>query len=291
MKYTLGAITVLLAMSIAPRASAWCRMTTSRMTPTADMPCVTDGVPLSWTRRCMSYAFYQGGSSDLPIDEVERIFNASFASWLSVRCDGESPGFDVRQLEERSVCDLAEHDREGPNVNNVIFLSGAEWAVRDHDSRAFALTTVWHDKRTGVVVGVDMEINEERGPYVVCPEITGCRNEGVDLQNVVTHEIGHFFTLAHSDQPTATMFPDSRPGEVSKRILRDDDTTGLCSIYPPGSLPTECEYEPDGGLSLVCKPPPDDCDCAVPGPSDRSTAPLFGALSALGIAIALRRRR
>ncbi len=304
-------------VSLAPNdADAYCRMTTSRRAPTPDMQCVREGIPLKWPRRCMSYALQQDGSISpgLGIESVSSIVGASFATWLAVRCNGQTPGLDVRELQARAVCDKAEYDREGPNSNTVIFLSGTEWGVREYDNSAYALTTVWHNTRTGDIFDVDMEINEGRGPYGVCPDVTGCSDGVVDLQNVVTHEVGHFFAMAHTpDSAIATMYAVSPPGEVSKRILRDDDVAGFCTIYPPGTLPMACDFTPQGGLSLVCKPPDDgSCNCSIPGstrsasrvaqgpsnslhtePDGRLPAgPIFGAFASLAaIGLVLRRRR
>ena len=48
----------------------------------------------------------------------------------------------------------------------------------------------------------------------------------------MTHEAGTASASDHSLDPGATMYATVRPGEVTKRVLADDDIQGVCSIYP-----------------------------------------------------------
>lgn len=266
-------------------ARAWCRMTTStRMAGIGE--CVTDGLPLAWRHRCLSYSLEQGGSKDLSMDEVRQMVGRSFAAWVAVTCPG-SPGFDVRETEALSACDRAVYNTDSGNVNTVAFVS--DWPDRDYDRSAYALTTVWHNPRTGEIYDVDMELNEMRGRWGNCPTPAGCTDGTIDLQNVVTHEAGHYFGLAHTpDSNIATMYAMSPPGEVSKRILRTDDIEGFCTAYPPGSLPDACDYTPRGGLAVKCTD--DSCGCRAPGAGRGPGAIGVGVLFVC-VLMARRRRR
>ncbi|XP_074321778.1 metalloendoproteinase 1-MMP-like [Silene latifolia] len=74
----------------------------------------------------------------------------------------------------------------------------------------------------------------------------------VDLESVVTHEIGHVLGLAHSSVKDAIMYPSLRPR--SKKVdLRIDDVEGVQALY--GSNPNfnygsllESEETSDGGV-------------------------------------------
>jgi hypothetical protein len=175
-----------------------------------------------------------------------------------------------------------------------------------------ALTSVLYDPTTGRIMSADVEVNgwdgtagglggglPPHGWYFTChpgpqPAAT-CGSYGqdacvyVDLQNTVTHEVGHFLGLAHpctTDAAAATaavplcstavpagqvpylqrtMSPSTTPGETTKRRLSDDELAAMCDIYPA----------PSGG-----------CGCgAGAGAGTLSLALLAGA------AVALRPRR
>jgi hypothetical protein len=183
--------------------------------------------------------------------------DASFKTWTSVTCNGQRVDFNVKRLETPSECSEAQQNLEGPNVNSVAFVW--DWDDRGYDDNAFAVTSVFANAKSGEILGVDMELNETQGnlgnccPNGICMTVRCSKQGTVDIQNVITHEAGHFFGLGHSKTVDATMYSQASVGETSKRVLKSDDIAGLCSIYPPGSLPEECDYTPPGGLSMVCQ--------------------------------------
>ena len=85
----------------------------------------------------------------------------------------------------------------------VAFVS--DWEARDYDPAAFAITTVWHNTSTGTILDVDVMINEQLGPYAICPA-GGCpaalpRDQVVDLQNVVFN--AHYLAYLERESPDA----------------------------------------------------------------------------------------
>lgn len=130
-----------------------------------------------------------------------------------------------------------------------------------------ALTTTTYVPATGEIVDADMELvdwtgtagsfgaSRVQGWYFTCvdPAATSglCTSYGqadcygMDLQNTVTHEAGHFIGFAHSSDSASTMYASAGFGEISKRTLAPSDLhgTGLCDVYPAG------------GATLTCVPP------------------------------------
>lgn len=286
---------VLLFVAASP-AQAWCRMTTSSSPPPPGM-CPT-GIPLEWHHPCTRYHIYGTGSRTLPLATVRDIFAVSFSQWESVDCTGVTalpgmPNLEAHLSADASQCDRSEYVSGGPNVSTVVFVQ--DWAARGYDASAYAVTTVWHSTRTGEIYDVDMEFNEDDHTYAVCPTPAGCTDGSVDLQNVVTHEAGHYFGLAHSSVSTASMFASSSAGEVGKRILKADDLEGFCTIYPPGHFDgVACDDTPRGGAALTCAVVDEGCGCTTPG-AGRVRAPWLAvalvALVALGLVARRRRRR
>lgn len=180
----------------------------------------------------------------------------------------------LERISQTNRCTGASFYERGSNVNALVFISSGWTSLPDHESRAYALTQVWHNGSTGEILDVDIEMNEERGPFTVCPD-AGCPAGVVDLQNVLTHEFGHYFGMSHSpDDRLATMYAEAASEEVIKRDLRPDDVLGICSIYAPGVVPSTCDATPRGGLNLDCN---GGCGCRI----SRREPALFSAVLSL----------
>lgn len=269
---TMALTTVALASLVPSSAAAWCQTTSSNAAPTATERCVLaanhpGAVPLAWRNRSSALGLSSARPSrTLSEADVRRAVNMSFAPWLAVSCE-EPTSLSFVLSPELNDSTIAVHTSGGSNVNSLMFIADGWVSDRMQDPTAYAVTYVWHNSRTGEIVGVDMEVNEARGPFAICPD-TGCALGEVDLPNVLTHEAGHYFGLAHTpDDEEATMWASAPVGELQKRTLQPDDEQGLCAIYPPQS------------------------GCAVAWSSRGASASLASGLVALGLVLARRRRR
>jgi hypothetical protein len=178
-----------------------------------------------------------------------------------------------------------------------------------YDSSALAVTSVLAVRRTGEIVDSDMEIN-------AVDRVWGDLGAGPgagrldDLQNTLTHELGHLIGLDHNctdaatrgvpvdhlgglappcvqasaELQAATMFNQAGPGDVGKRTLSEDDARAVCEVYPAGqgivNLGSDGVRE-SGGCNL-----PRDLTGDRPG-----RASWAGPLLALLGLVALTRRR
>lgn len=55
--------------------------------------------------------------------------------------------------------------------------------------------------------------------------------DAYDVQNAITHEIGHALGFGESDVTAATMYSKSKPGETNKRTIEADDKAAAAYIY------------------------------------------------------------
>lgn len=261
-------VVLTVVMCLPSSALAWCRLTTSQRAPGGTdcepeciMPNATTGVKaLYWDDRCGEmYLSSTHPSDDLMEADVRRILDASFTTWESVTCSGRALGLRVDVKQETTTCGVAHYETKGTNVQSLSFLD--TWP-NDYDQRAFALTTVWHAPSTGLIYDADIEMNERRGPFVECP-MSGCiNNTGVDLQNVLTHEIGHYFGMGHTKGTEPTMSACADGPEVKKRDLNSDDIEGICSAF--ATLPEQCNPAARGGRAENgCGAPKKEGCCAL----------------------------
>lgn len=250
-------------------AHAYCRMTTQGGAQVGDSDCVERGEPLEWRNPCLSYAIDARGSQWMQYRDVEAAVDLAFEAWENVDCAEATtprtgPPNLVFQALEPSTCRRAEFRCTG-NVNTVAFLDPWEDVCAEEGENpsyppaAFAVTVVWHNTETGEILDADLLVNDQQsgrfsagGPYADCPE-TGCEGNDADLRSIVTHEVGHFIGIGHSNIEEATMFASAERAEVSKRTLAQDDIDAVCDIYPPGNLDQTCNATPRGGLELNCE--------------------------------------
>jgi hypothetical protein len=287
---TLRFLVVMFVLSAAPGAQAYCRLTTAM--PKPELACAEEGVPLTWRRSCISYSLVQRQSTSLDFDRIRDVTDLSFSAWEAVGCQGGPVGLELGQTEGLGECDEPEYNPSMPNANTIMFVE--DWRERELPPDAFGLTLVWHNPDTGEIYDADMQINENLGELAICGAV--CSGNVVDLQNVITHEAGHFLGLGHSSDPNATMSARAMVGETKKRQLSEDDRAGLCSIYgdDPEPVCAPSDFFPDNGFSPACWADVDAtrnsglCAASVLGGRTIAVWPALAVPLAL---IALRRRR
>lgn len=237
-------------------ANAYCR-TTTVVRPVSSCPesCITDGIPLYWAVSNPVYNFNVRGFPDLDAGWERELIARAFDRWNNIECPTpQGPrwiGLRIRGAPEITSLQVGPREAE-PNENVIVFYTGEEWLAEGLDPGAYALTAIWFNKNNGEILGADMHFNGGMGRFVKCPD-TGCAFGDVDLENVATHEAGHFIGLAHSDVRGSTMWCSANPDEVEKRTLEADDIEGACAAYPPGkSFGKDKAFEP--GLCTLGDP-------------------------------------
>jgi len=251
---------VLSLLALTPeRALAFCQATTGAASASCPSACSSTGVPVHWGTREIEYAFNGRGFSGLDQLAVRNAVAAAFAAWREVPCAGHPLGFRFFELSMSTDLTVGPMAAE-PNLNVISLLTAAEWQREGFAASEFARTKLWFDDESGEILGADIAFNPSIMPLVVCPDSTSCNSDAVDLQNVITHELGHFLGLAHSEDASATMWCAAQRGDHEKRSLADDDKVGLCAVYKNGAAFIDA---PVGPTTAPASEPEDAGGCAL----------------------------
>jgi len=197
--------------------------------------CVTEGKPQHWASPCIDYAVQVDGSPKLGLDAdtFKEIVAQAFAAWETVRCpQGGSPRFHAR-FQGYVGCNRHEFvcGDASKNVNAIMFHDQAWPGTRDQ----LGLTTPSGTTGSGLVVDADLELDSQYYPFSVDGS-----GDGYALNYVLTHEVGHFLGLDHSNVSGSLMSTNYMSVAASRELLTDDDIAAICAAYPPGAA-LECK--------------------------------------------------
>jgi len=105
-----------------------------------------------------------------------------------------------------------------------------------------------------------------------------CPSDRMDVQNIATHELGHWLLLVdlyNSCNSELTMYGYGAYGETKKRSLHPSDEDGICYIYPSGSPATATPTATPTGVPGPT-PTPTATPTGVPGATPTPTATPTG---------------
>lgn len=242
------------------------------------------GRPIRWASMPVSYRVSSAGARDLVRSRAVRAVQAAFSAWSKV------PGTRIQLVYHGTSKGTVGVARSGANENLVAF-SREAWPF---EPDALAMTITAYKETSGELVDADILVNEEEYTWGESPEAEN------DLQNALTHEVGHFLGLGHSDVPEATMFARAEPWETEKRSLHADDMAAAARLYPappiaataattnastaeaPSQSPTV------GGRAAAQRTPP---PIRIKTGCDQSGQSAAGGLWPFALALLLRRRR
>ncbi len=177
--------------------------------------------PTAWKTPCVEIHLNEKGTKTLPFEDVEAVVKTSIEAW----------NVPDRSSVVMSYGGLTDETRIGYNPfidenANIIVFRDEEW---NESVMIMALTSVTNRSSTGQIYDADMEINTYQYRFGIVSDPT---DEVVDLQNTLTHELGHVLGLDHSMVMNATMYPYAIGGETYMRDLFEDDIMAIETIYP-----------------------------------------------------------
>jgi hypothetical protein len=263
-----------------------------------------DGVGWSWHgTNCMPIVAFTQGFDDMTVNEVTAAATGAAAAWsarqhpcthltLSMQMSAQPTPVVV----PRRLTSLVFREGRWCKLTNADVCSEDPADLAVYDATVLMLTSSEVSNRSGAMTRAAIEVNAADFTWsdlVIHPERTIGTTQ--DLQNALTHELGHFIGLDHNctsagtdpalmidenDQPApfcetaspaimeATMYPTAPQGDIQKRTLGADDLSALCDIYPAARDPG------------VCAPPwvqEEGCGCATAG----------GGASLVGLAMSM----
>ncbi len=269
---------------------------------------------LTWNKRQLIYVVDAAGSSRTPGESEFAAIDASFASWQAVsdtcsdfrfvRGERASNVAVGRGTESSNAIVFRELScRVVVSVNDGCLADGScanRYNCWDHSDSTIALTTTTYSRKTGAIYDSDIEFNA--APHAdsrqflftavsspPCPAgLDAVTCVATDIQNTLTHEIGHSVGFDHVENPGATMEAEAAPGETRKRIIDLGLSQGFCQTYPKGLPPVPCDELAQLRRRVIAK------SAGTPGLSGLgcSAMPTTFALGLLGLlVIGLSRRR
>jgi predicted Zn-dependent protease len=141
----------------------------------------------------------------------------------------KAAGLDV-SIEAGEVSGVS-YSRTEPNRNEIVVIE-KDWP---YDRDVMAVTVVTVDAATHQIIDADIAINAVENRFSVLGAASTRGGQFVDVQNTLTHELGHALGLQHDSQhPESVMFPMAYAGDIDKRALSADDLAALDVLYPFG---------------------------------------------------------
>ncbi len=139
-----------------------------------------------------------------------------------------APGILPTLVVQHGPDDPIGYRRSGGNKNTVRFAPDGDPLANG----ALAITVITFDAHAKEILDADVVLNGEHGFSFFDHD---SRDEGMstyDLQNVLTHELGHLLGLGEDmSDVDATMYAFSQPGETGKRDLEVVDKDSIAALY------------------------------------------------------------
>ncbi len=260
---------------------------------------------LYWESGCIFMTVDDAGTKEIADDGEFPVIDASIKTWND---DTASCSYMVMMDAGRKAMEV------GKDHINLIKFRDQSWCrpavdndpPRCYDHSAAGITTATYiddasSSRDGAIVDADVELNGVDFAISINGTTLGTAPCKSELQNTLTHELGHVHGLEHTctvpgdpsridgsgnpvpscatsmnnpaiTEPTMYNYQDC--GETKKETLEADDINAICTIYPTAKDPKTCE--PVGSGS--------GCGCETSGPT--------GPTLLLGfVLLGLRRRR
>lgn len=225
---------------------------------------------LYWAPRKYAYNYHSAGSQQTPGTAEFVAMDAAFDTWRTLA--RSCTDFEFVKGANVGVAVIGYDQESTDNTNVLVFRErachevvptgdvcleegtcGNVYQCWDHSDATIALTTTTFSYKTGVIYDADIEFNaspQESAERFLFTTISSPPCEpgeesplcvATDIQNTLTHELGHVVGLDHVERSGSTMEASAPLGETRKRIVDTGTAAGFCFTYPPGKASPPCE--------------------------------------------------
>lgn len=172
------------------------------------------------------------GTPDLPSATTEDAIARAMAVWTSAaeECGAGLVVFRrVAEGEPLTVEEALGYSAEGPNMNVLTFVTDEEtWRSAGRSQFTIAETNSTVRASTSDIIDVDIELNDA---FFTFTDTVPLPDDGLDLQSVLIHELGHLLGFDHTQDPESVMWPTEEEGVDLKRELLPMDRAGVCEAF------------------------------------------------------------
>jgi hypothetical protein len=218
------------------------------------------GTPWRWDRPVLTLKVHAGAPGTESSAELLQAVAGAAAPWSQPHLSCTSVDITVEGVA----------DARGPvkrdGINRVVFRRDS-WCPEPREPgeacytpQTLAQTTDVVDLKTGEILESDIEVNAVDHVWSDSVQHPGAVPGAHDLQNTLTHELGHLLGFAHSchlrpgepstvddqgrpvpgcteaspEAVASTMYPTVSETDLDRRTLTEDDERGACEVYPKG---------------------------------------------------------
>ncbi len=242
---------------------------------------------LFWPSSRITFHLASSSIPGVSADDARVAFRASLRTWslaggctsLTLIDGGEATGLTTNL------------ERTTPDSQNRVVFRSVDWPL-ELGPETLALTSAVYRRSTGEIVDADIDLNAVDHVWSAGPVPAAGHD---DVENTVTHELGHAIGFAHTDIADATMFASAALEETAKRDLADDDQQAVCDVYPGGTPRgprSSCAISPAQGSPAQGSPAQGSPaqSGGGRGSGGQGTTGVLHALAIVGL-VAWRRRR
>ena len=180
---------------------------------------VLNGKKLYWSGQ-PHWVLNNAGSDNIADESEKYAIKQAFQSWENV------PGTSLNFFHDGNTgsTNFGSH-----STHLVMFDENGSSGWFPPGSGIVAITPITYSTSSGRILDADILFNGRDWTFA-----TDGRNGAFDVQDIATHEIGHFIGLDHSPVIGSSMWPYVSSGQWLHRGLADDDRAGVIAVKPFG---------------------------------------------------------